>query len=84
LELKTIAQTLSEHSLSEEESAKIPPKLSLIQVDLAKRLETTPSTIRRQKSDPSFPEWSQSRDPKGIAWKYLQKLRLFVPVDTKL
>jgi hypothetical protein len=32
LELKTIAQTLSEHSLSEEESAQIPPELSLIQV----------------------------------------------------
>jgi hypothetical protein len=40
--------------------------------------------MRRRKSDPSFPEWSQSRDPEGIAWKYLQKLRLFVPVDTKL
>ncbi|BAP17785.1 hypothetical protein [cyanobacterium endosymbiont of Epithemia turgida] len=51
LELKTIAQTLSEHSLSEEESAKIPPELSLSQVDLAKRLETTSSTIRRRKSD---------------------------------
>jgi hypothetical protein len=83
LELETITQTHLERSLTEEASAKIPSELSLIQVDLAKRLDTTPSTIRRRKSDPSFPQWSQSKDPEGIAWKYLQKLRLFVPVDIK-
>ncbi|YAI82000.1 MAG: hypothetical protein ACQJCO_09545 [cyanobacterium endosymbiont of Rhopalodia sterrenbergii] len=83
LKLKTIAQTLSENSLTQEKSTKISSELSLIQVDLAKRLDTTPSTIGRRKSDPSFPEWSQNKDPEGVAWKYLQKLRLFVPVDTK-
>ncbi|BBA79458.1 hypothetical protein RGRSB_0947 [cyanobacterium endosymbiont of Rhopalodia gibberula] len=83
LEPETIAQTFSESSLSEEEFTKIPSGLSLIQVDLAKRLDTTPSTIGRRKSDPSFPEWSRSKDPEGIAWKYLQKLRLFVPANTK-
>ncbi|MGP0129595.1 MAG: hypothetical protein ACTMUB_10155 [cyanobacterium endosymbiont of Rhopalodia musculus] len=81
-EPKTIAQTLSESSLTEEESAETSSELSLIQVDLAKRLDTTPSTIGRRKSEPSFPEWSKSKDPEGVAWKYLQKSRLFVPVDT--
>ena len=82
IESETIAQTFSKSSLTEDESAKIPSELSLIQVDLAKRLDTTPSTVGRRKSDPSFPEWSQSKDPEGVAWKYLQKSRLFVPVDT--
>lgn len=55
--------------------------LSLIQSDLAKRLDTTPSTIGRRKTDASFTEWSQSKDPEGIAWKYLRKSKVFVPVD---
>ncbi|XTZ19946.1 MAG: hypothetical protein ACQZ3M_09600, partial [cyanobacterium endosymbiont of Rhopalodia fuxianensis] len=49
LELKTITQTLSESSLTKKKPSKIPSELSLIQVDLAKRLDTTPSTIRRRK-----------------------------------
>ncbi|EAM51942.1 hypothetical protein WH8501_02655 [Crocosphaera watsonii WH 8501] len=56
-------------------------KFKLIQSDLAKRLDTTPSTIGRRKSDDSFAEWSQSKDPDGIAWKYLRKSRVFIPVD---
>ena len=55
--------------------------LSLIQSDLAKRLDTTPSTIGRRKTDASFAEWSQSKDPEGIAWKYLRKPKVFVPID---
>ena len=68
-------------SLPSENIPKPKAKLSLIQVDLAKRLDTTPSTVGRRKTDPSFPEWSQSKDPEGIAWKYLRKSRVFVPVD---
>ncbi len=56
-------------------------KFTLIQSDLAKRLDTTPSTIGRRKTDASFAEWSQSKDPDGIAWKYLRKSRVFIPVD---
>lgn len=55
--------------------------LELIQADLAKRLETTPSTIGRRKSDPDFAEWSQSKDPEGLAWKYLSSSKTFVPLD---
>ncbi|MEM8780552.1 MAG: hypothetical protein AAGF26_17150 [Cyanobacteria bacterium P01_G01_bin.49] len=57
------------------------PTLSLIQSDLAKRLDITPSTIGRRKTDSSFAEWSQSKDPEGIAWKYLRKSKVFIPVD---
>ncbi|MDJ0728809.1 MAG: hypothetical protein QNJ33_02345 [Crocosphaera sp.] len=56
-------------------------KFTLIQSDLAKRLDTTPSTIGRRKTDANFAEWSQSKDPEGIAWKYLRKSRVFIPVD---
>ena len=56
-------------------------KFTLIQSDLAKRLDTTPSTIGRRKTDVSFAEWSQSKDPDGIAWKYLRKSKVFIPVD---
>ncbi|MGK7940933.1 MAG: hypothetical protein AB4062_12450 [Crocosphaera sp.] len=56
-------------------------KFTLIQSDLAKRLDTTPSTIGRRKTDEGFAEWSQSKDPDGIAWKYLRKSKVFIPVD---
>ncbi|MGK7957409.1 MAG: hypothetical protein AB4063_19475 [Crocosphaera sp.] len=56
-------------------------KFTLIQSDLAKRLDITPSTIGRRKTDANFAEWSQSKDPDGIAWKYLRKSKVFIPVD---
>ncbi|MEL4897690.1 hypothetical protein [Crocosphaera sp. Alani8] len=56
-------------------------KFTLIQSDLAKRLDITPSTIGRRKTDSNFAEWSQSKDPDGIAWKYLRKSKIFIPVD---
>lgn len=54
----------------------------LIQADLAKRLDLNPSTLGRRKSDPDFSEWSQSKDPDGIAWKYVRKTKLFLPIET--
>jgi hypothetical protein len=70
---------------SQESSTPTTPEkkqtFTLIQSDLAKRLDTTPSTIGRRKTDASFAQWSQSKDPDGIAWKYLRKSRVFIPVD---
>jgi hypothetical protein len=37
--------------------------------------------VGRRKSGPDFPEWSQSKDPEGIAWKYVSETQMFVPVD---
>jgi len=54
---------------------------SLIQAELAKRLALNSSTVGRRKSDPDFPEWSKSKDPESIAWKYVPKTKMFVPVD---
>lgn len=71
-----------------DESEEIPAQekkviQSLIQSELAKRLDVHASTIGKHKSDPDFPEWSQSKDPEGIAWKYSAKRREFFPVDKK-
>ncbi|MCU0534118.1 MAG: hypothetical protein MUD14_09505 [Hydrococcus sp. Prado102] len=56
-------------------------KLMLTQADLAKRLDIHPSTVGRRKMGSDFPEWSQSKDPEGVAWKYLAKTEKFVPVE---
>lgn len=56
-------------------------KLTLTQADLAKRLDIHPSTVGRRKTGAEFPEWSQSKDPEGVAWKYLAKTEKFVPVE---
>jgi DNA-binding transcriptional regulator YiaG len=55
---------------------------ALIQAELAKRLDCNSSTVGRRKSNPDFSEWSQSKDPEGIAWKYLPETQLYVPVDS--
>lgn len=56
-------------------------KGALIQADLAKRLDINPSTVGRRKTEADFSEWSQSKDPEGIAWKYEPKTKMFVPVE---
>lgn len=56
---------------------------ALIQAELAKRLEVHSSTVGKRKSDPDFPEWSQGRDPEGIAWKYSPDTKEFFPLERK-
>jgi hypothetical protein len=53
----------------------------LIQAELAKRLDVHSSTVGKRKTDEDFPEWSQSRDPEGIAWEYNPETKEFVPVE---
>lgn len=53
----------------------------LIQAELAKRLDVHSSTVGKRKSDEDFPEWSQSRDPEGIAWAYNPETKEFLPVE---
>lgn len=56
------------------------PKLILIQSDLAKRLDTTSSTIARRKNETEFTEWTQTKDPDGLAWSYDDASKLFTTV----
>ncbi len=54
------------------------------QAELAKRLDVNSSTVGRNKSKPEsdFAMWSQSKDPEGIAWKYIEATNEFVPTET--
>ena len=53
----------------------------LIQLELAKRLEVHSSTVYKRRDDPDFAEWSRSRDPDGIAWKFLPDSKEFLPLE---
>lgn len=66
---------------STSETASIDAGQSLIQAELAKRLDLNSSTVGRRKSDPDFSQWSQSKDPEGIAWKYVPETKLFIAVS---
>lgn len=56
-------------------------EFALIQAELAKRLDLHSSTVGKRKSDEDFPQWSQSKDPEGIAWQYVPETKMFVPLD---
>ena len=76
----TIEAESEENSLTTNEVTSISPGQSLIQAELAKRLDLNSSTVGRRKSDPDFEEWSQSKDPEGIAWRYESTTKHFVAV----
>lgn len=50
----------------------------LAQASLAKRLGVSHSSISRQKDKEGFSEWSQSRDPDGVAWRYDSQSKQFL------
>jgi len=68
----------SEISSNIDPSSSIDAGQSLIQAELAKRLDLNSSTVGRRKSDPDFPLWSMSKDPEGIAWKYDPDTKLYL------
>jgi hypothetical protein len=53
----------------------------LIQAELADRFGVHSSTVGKRKSDPDFGEWSQEKDPDGIAWQYNEAEKVFVPLE---
>jgi hypothetical protein len=84
LELKKEETPETPEPLAEPEPVAEPtptaPSQTLIQSELAKRLDTTSSTIARRKEGEDFPEWSQSKDPEGLAWRYDPESKLFTTV----
>ena len=54
---------------------------SLIQSELAKRLNVYSSTVYKRRNDPDFADWCRSRDPDGIAWSYSRKSKEFFPIE---
>ena len=78
---ESVIETEPETQVSEtHEVASIDAGHSLIQAELAKRLDLNSSTVGRRKSEPDFEEWSQSKDPEGVAWKYEPDTKLYVAV----
>ncbi|MEB3179683.1 MAG: hypothetical protein VKL59_11705 [Nostocaceae cyanobacterium] len=84
------AETSEEQAEQPEEPPAEPGKLplqkqlvfgSLIQSELAKRLNVYSSTVYKRRDDPEFPEWSRSRDPDGIAWTYSPDTKEFFPLE---
>lgn len=65
--------------LVESESLNQPFSTSMTQAALARRLSVGTSTISRMQSKPNFPEWSQQKDPEGIAWVKSPDTKLFYP-----
>lgn len=70
----------------EKQSAEPLPKKhrilqSLIQSELARRLDVHSSTVMKRRDDTDFSEWTRSRDPEGIAWEYSPDTREFYPVE---
>jgi hypothetical protein len=71
-------------AVSEEAKQNLAKQLmfgSLIQSELAKRLNVYSSTVYKRRNDPEFPEWSRSRDPDGIAWAFSEKTKEFFPLE---
>jgi hypothetical protein len=65
------------------ESTQLEAKI-LNQADLAKRLDVNSSTVGRNKtkSESEFAMWSQSKDPDGIAWKYVEESNEFMALES--
>ncbi len=93
-EEKPAAATLSESTPAVANPAPLPspaaaeeaitvPRVTLRplnQTQLAERLGVVVSAITYWKFKSGFPEWSRSRDPDGIAWRYSPDSKRFSPV----
>jgi hypothetical protein len=73
-EAPTIA---SESTLSAETSV-----VTILQSDLAKRLDVHSSTVYKRRSEPNFTDWTRNRDPDGTGWGYSVATKEYYRVDT--
>jgi hypothetical protein len=48
------------------------PLVTIIQSELAKRLDVHSSTIYKRRGEPDFTDWTRNRDPEGVAWGYAE------------
>lgn len=56
---------------------------SLIQSELAKRLNVYSSTVYKRRNDPDFAQWSRNKDPDGIGWSFSRTTKEFFPLEEK-
>ena len=58
------------------------PVVTIIQSELAKRLDVHSSTVYKRRSEPNFTDWTRNRDPEGIAWGYAESTKEYYRVET--
>jgi hypothetical protein len=58
------------------------PIVTIIQSELAKRLDVHSSTIYKRRSEPDFTDWTRNRDPDGLAWGYAEAAKEYYRIDT--
>lgn len=58
------------------------PMVTIIQSELAKRLDVHSSTIYKRRSEPDFTDWTRNRDPDGLAWGYAEAAKEYYRIDT--
>jgi hypothetical protein len=58
------------------------PLVTIIQSELAKRLDVHSSTVYKRRSEPNFTEWTRNRDPDGLAWAYTDTTKEYYRVDS--
>ena len=81
-ESAAVAQLTKPETETEVAATDSENRQSLIQAELAKRLDVNSSTVGRRKTDADFPEWSQSKDPEGLAWKYVAETKMYEVAET--
>jgi hypothetical protein len=55
----------------------------LTQAELSKWLGCDSGTLTKNRSKPSFEEWSQGKDPEGKAWRYLPDSQRYTLVEAQ-
>jgi hypothetical protein len=58
------------------------PLVTILQSELAKRLDVHSSTIYKRRSEPTFTDWTRNRDPEGLAWGYDDSSKEYYRVNT--
>jgi hypothetical protein len=58
------------------------PLVTIVQSELAKRLDVHSSTVYKRRSEPNFTDWTRNRDPEGIGWAYADNTKEYYRVDT--
>ncbi len=57
------------------------PLVTIIQSELAKRLDVHSSTVYKRRSEPNFTDWTRNRDPEGIGWGYAEDTKEYYRID---
>lgn len=89
-ELTNLRQLLDQESAQVEAAARVEPAppvanrplVTIIQSELAKRLDVHSSTVYKRRSEPNFTDWTRNRDPDGLAWAYTDETKEYYRVDS--